>query len=265
MITHLIIETSTINNMSYDCEYCGNYFSKPFNLRRHMILKHDIDPMESEDFIDEPLIDEKHDVFGKIPKKYRRSDVDGYSSDSSSDDSSDDSVGNDSDCESNQSNTEDETKPETSGSSDKISGNPLRYDSTYMVDKWIQKAYRFHVDKAVELAEQMREENEDIDSLKRRVRRKLLPKYRKHFRKVYQRKLLQIESFRKNPIHKRVMKTVKKLKRKDGLDTDEAIRRAVSDRKHLINRLVSSDSEESSDESENSEPEDESPEETLMS
>jgi vacuolar-type H+-ATPase catalytic subunit A/Vma1 len=232
-----------------------------------MIQKHDVDPMELEDSVAAPIIDNKHDIFGKIPKKYRRIDEDSSdssndnssddsssdSSDDSSSDSSDDSSSDSSENESNGESESDQSKTEAeeniaTSSSDKLLGKPLYYDSNYMVDKWIQKAYRSHVDEALELAAEMCEEDEDLDSLKRRVRKKLLPKYRKQFRKLYQKSLLQMEAFRKNPVHKSVMKTVKKLKRRGGLDKDEAIRKAVTERKHLINRLVASDSEESSEE-----------------
>ena len=231
--------------MSHRCVECDATFCKPFNLRRHQIDHHSDETMDHEYSTNNSVYD-GHDVFGSIPTKYsKRESNDNISS------------GNDTATESDQSNhsksddeEETETKENDSNSeTGKYAAVNHGYHSNYLVDKWIQKSYRAHVDEALELLEEMRndDENEDLDYLKKRIRKKLLPKYRKNFRAIYRKCLLQMDAFQKNPVHKRVMKTVKKLQKRDGLDRDEAIRKALTERKHLVNRLVSSDSEQSSD------------------
>lgn len=183
------------------------------------------------------IIDDKHDIFGYVPKKYRNT-PSGSEADENKDEESENSA---------------------SSSDDERDGtNP--YGEFYMIDKWIGRAHRHHKPEANEIVAQLREENEDLDDddLRRIVVKKLLPKYRKHFRTIYQNHLLQMEGLKKNRVHKQIMETVRQLEKEQDMDRDEAIRKAVTERKHLIDRLVSSDEDgSSSDESSDEERDDE--------
>ena len=66
-------------------------------------------------------------------------------------------------------------------------------------------------------------------------------KARKALRREYKDSLLWYQQLRKDPIHKAVMETAKRLRDDDDFDYEESIERAISSRKYLLNRLIPSD------------------------
>ncbi len=113
----------------------------------------------------------------------------------------------------------------------------------------LDKVYeRYEETKKTLIDEYKKEEGVDDEEASKRAYQRLLPKYRKAFREEYRNMLSKIRELRNDPTHKMVMETVKKLKEEEDFDKDEAVRSAISKRKHLIDRIVPSDPENSDDE-----------------
>lgn len=190
-----------------------------------------------------------YDVFGKVPKHLRDSNND---DDSDSDSDGDSSNGGDSGNESD----EDNSDCSMDENIEQKGGYNRKSDPYNVIDKWVVGAYRRHIDEALDMADKLGEKEENLATIKRIVKRKLLPKYRKSFRDIYTDNLLKMDCLKKEPVTRKVLKTAKQLERENGLDRDESIRKAVSERKHLINRFLEEDDDTDSDEEKASDQED---------
>ena len=61
-----------------------------------------------------------------------------------------------------------------------------------------------------------------------------LPKLRRNLLSRYKSKVLELEGLRKDPVHKKIMSTKRKLEEEDDFDSDEALEAAIDHRKFLI-------------------------------
>ena len=66
----------------------------------------------------------------------------------------------------------------------------------------------------------------------------LLPAYRKRLRIFYPEYLKWLHALKTNPVHKKVMTTLRRFMDDDGMDFAEAAEAAISKRKYLLNRLI---------------------------
>ena len=63
--------------------------------------------------------------------------------------------------------------------------------------------------------------------------------FKKVFREKYKDALLWIHQLRQNPTHRKIKETAQELRSDSGdYDYEESIEAAISQRKHLLNRLV---------------------------
>ena len=85
--------------------------------------------------------------------------------------------------------------------------------------------------------------NEHVSEHSQLSRHEAVKKARKTFRKLYKNSLLWYRSLKKDPTHKAVMETAEKLRNEDDFDYEESIESAISSRKFLLNRQISSDAE----------------------
>ena len=61
-----------------------------------------------------------------------------------------------------------------------------------------------------------------------------LPKLRRNLLSRYKSKVLELEGLRKDPVHKKIMSTKRKLEEEDGFDSDEALEASIDHRKLLL-------------------------------
>ena len=66
----------------------------------------------------------------------------------------------------------------------------------------------------------------------------LLPSYRKRLRIFYLQYLKWFHALKTDPVHKKVMTTLRRFMDDDGMDFAEAAEAAISKRKYLLNRLI---------------------------
>ena len=66
----------------------------------------------------------------------------------------------------------------------------------------------------------------------------LLPAYRKRLRIFYLQYLKWFHALKTDPVHKKVMTTLRRFMDDDGMDFAEAAEAAISKRKYLLNRLI---------------------------
>ena len=93
-------------------------------------------------------------------------------------------------------------------------------------------------------------EGTDRDHARIRAYKELLPTLRKEARKVYLQYLIWIQSFKKDPVHKKIMETKRNFISLDEFDEEEATEAAVAKRKFLLNKLFTDDDYYKTDEDE---------------
>ena len=182
------------------CSICDLTFARPFTLRRHMEAKH---PLAA------PLPVERRRGFGnQCQTKYTNKQFGkGYTfTEGESDIFDDDSyVGSKNDTESDTQSDDGESDMESDA------GNDVK-ENDYTVLEWIAEV----------------------------VDENLSPKKReKEFRNQFAKHMFWVHRFRKHPVYKKVMKTVKALR--DGphdYDIEESVFKAVRDRKYLLNDVL---------------------------
>ena len=83
-------------------------------------------------------------------------------------------------------------------------------------------------------------ENDGLDKIdaKKQAFSEILPKLRKKLANVYSNRLEWMAQMKRDPIHKKVMKTRKRFIEEDSFDTDEALTAAIKKRKFLLERML---------------------------
>ena len=110
----------------------------------------------------------------------------------------------------------------------------------------IERAYATHKDEKMELKSGLVGHGLSDAEASEMAHKELLPKYRKTLRSLFLEDLMKMQLMRKHPAYKSIMKKVRELEDED-FDRDEAIRAAVSHRKHLIYRMIPSNRESDSE------------------
>ena len=213
---------------SYECDECHHTFASNFSLRRH---KHRQHHFESE-------------------TTNTSSDAITVSSDDKSDDLSDSNMDTSSSTSSNSGN---------SRASDKTSDSVVD-DSVFY--PFVQEVKHRCSDQAEPLIEELIVEGAEKDYAINQVDQHFAHSYQVMFRKMFLDHMVQNEVLKRHPIYKTILKQAYKLHEEEGFDMDEAIRAAVSLRKHLINRLFTNLTEQGNENEEINETENEEMDET---
>ena len=95
------------------------------------------------------------------------------------------------------------------------------------LDPLLQKQVEPHLEKGA---------SQDIAAAK--AMNNLLPAYRKKLRSVYLHYLKWYRCLKQDPIHRQVIKTLRKFMDEDDMDYEEASQAAVNKRKFLLNNLL---------------------------
>ena len=196
--------------MKVFCPECDKSFASRFSMKRHQMTKH-------------------------LPEDSEEEEMDEGSSNTE---------------EEAESETEDETN--SSGTSDSEE-TETDEDEDYRVlpedvvfSDMIERAYATHKDEKMELKSGLVGNGLDDAEASERTHQELLPKYQKTLRNLFLEHLMKMQLVRKHTVYKSIMKKVRELEDED-FDRDEAIRAAVSHRKHLIFRMIPSDRESDSE------------------
>ena len=72
----------------------------------------------------------------------------------------------------------------------------------------------------------------------RTVAKKLLPVIRKAIYRLYHDRVREMEGLRKDPVHKSIMKTKRKMMEEDDYEEDESLKHAIKRRKYLIQKAT---------------------------
>ena len=219
---HIAVFAALSSAMPYVCDVCGHAFTRHYNLIRHKLTMHD-----KSDFITEddsasqtglgnadsqigsdlttvrPSLDEtKEDIFGKVDENERDS------SDEKSDDASD--AGEDSD----------------EGS--------VNEENEFWLNLG-EDAYHENSDELNKTIENIQnKEGVGKSEAVTKARRKLFPVMRKYVYKTYYDVVNQMNQLKKDPIHKQILATKRKLVKEDDYGEDEAFKVAIKKRKFLI-------------------------------
>lgn len=202
------------------CSICKASFRDSFNLRRHQRC-HTENLMASKRQIEDDFVESDHD-----------------DDDNDSENESTKSETNDSD-----SSHEDSSLDETDNTSDTDSDDEhtIKNNDCEFFQDLLEKSLSKYEDKRQEIIDEEINNGYNSKQASKRAYKILLPKYRKTLRHEYQDMLCKLHALRKEPIHKSIMRTAKKLKEEDEYDSIEALQAAVSKRKHLVGKLFPND------------------------
>lgn len=116
--------------------------------------------------------------------------------------------------------------------------------SPQIYDELVEKAWAQHESKFQELVQEYVNEGKSESDAKQEAYDKILPPYRKSFRKEYMDMLLKQRELKNDATYQSVMASAKRLRENDESDSvEESLRAAVSKRKYLLNELVEEDYE----------------------
>ena len=208
------------------CDECNIYLRDAFNLRRHKQRQHGGGVCDIYDSFPKPEADDmdtSEDGFDELEDGSDQA-VDGTDIESS---------------EESGENSDDEANDIESEADDDDDDDELLSDI-------LDDVYDQMKEKREDLLSEMVSGGMEESQARLKVRRMLLPTYRKLFRERYRDFLTKLQRHRQHDIYKSVMKSVKDFER-DDFDKEEAICAGISKRKHLINRFVPEESDEDTD------------------
>ena len=227
--------------MVYKCGDCDLGFNRYYNLQRHRNRKH---AEKDEHSLDESEVDESDmetvDEESLGSGMYGRG-VSKQPIDESENDDSDDNE------------TESESEDESESEVEEKESQPQMYAELR------EKVWEPYADKFEGLVEEYITEGRNRADANQAAYTQLIPLYRKALRKEYIDLLLKIKELKTDSTYKAVMNSAKIFHDDDDYNTTEAIRAAVTKRKHLVNELidVEYDNEFSNEEEEKEEEEEE--------
>ena len=199
----------------HQCEFCLQYFVRPYTLKRHQ------------------------DLFCSMASKKNtenQTDIDSDTKHESEDDVSDDSSDCDvSDDEGDNDEHEEETNPkETDDDEDDDD------DSDLFWDKAVNSVYEHKRDEFQTTVAKMgkKHPNKSYDDTEKEAFEKMKSEYNKDLRKYYLQFLQEMHSLKKSRIHRDVIETAKRLRDMEDYDYDEALQYAVKKRKYLISKKL---------------------------
>ena len=185
----------------FECEECGKHFASNFSVKRH-----------------------KKDQHG-----------DGDSDNDSVTTYDEAESNNDSIITSSSSPMEDESESDVSSSDNSDISEEEDVDNS-VIDLNIKDSYMSQEKERNNLIQSLTDDNMSIHESKVYANTQLYQKYQKAFRANIIQSLLHCDNFMAHPVMRTIMNKANKLD-SDSMDRDEAIRAAVTYRKHLVNRL----------------------------
>ena len=124
-------------------------------------------------------------------------------------------------------------------------------DDKTVFNPMINKACNLHQKEFVRLTERYEDVGLSRKKALRKARAKVIPKVRKSFRKTLLNSILEVDRLTAHPVYSSILKKADQLENDHEYDREEALRTAISARKHYFNSLIPSDDEnEDYDESE---------------
>ena len=208
--------------MGHLCQFCRRSFSRKFNRDRHEnqgCHKRQEEEMTSQD-----------KTYDGYVTSFDQDNTDEHEEDTQDDydDNVDDNVDD-------QDEMEDEEE-EFSDEEDSISA--VEDDDTDPWDKLREEAVNDLNAAWEEQVEQYITQGLQKDDAELQASSLLLPAYRKRLRIFYLQYLKWFHALKTDPVHKKVMTTLRRFMDDDGMDFAEAAEAAISKRKYLLNRLI---------------------------
>lgn len=113
---------------------------------------------------------------------------------------------------------------------------PISNKDNTVFDDMVCNAYTENTPEAMKVVQMYQDEGMCVQDAHRKARQDFLPKNRKLIMAEYIKCLIFCERLNKNPLHKKIMNTVRALQ-KEGYDLEEAIKYAVIKREYLFDDL----------------------------
>ena len=195
------------------CSHCGKYFSRNYNLQRHM---DNSCPMLSNS--NEDNTEYSEDIYEKPEHNY------------------DEEMEEDSQTDEDVSDDEDE---ENNDDDDDMSGTDSQDSENIEESVWspiIEEAKARHYQGYEELVQKFLNDGFAEETARSQAYHHILPQLQREARHIYLDKLKWIREMRKDPINRKVMETKQNFMDEDGFDGEEALEAAVKKRKFLLNR-----------------------------
>ena len=200
------------------CSHCGKYFSRGYNLQRHM---DNSCPMLSNS--NEDNIEYSEDTYEKPEHKYdEEMEEDSQTDEDVSDDENEEH--NDDDDDMSDSDSQDSENIEESVWSPIIEEAKARHHQGYE-----------------ELVQKLLNDGFEEETARSKAYHHILSQLQREARHIYLNKLKWIREMRKDPINRKVMETKQSFMDEDEFDGEEALEAAVKKRKFLLNRIFEDD------------------------
>jgi hypothetical protein len=181
-----------------DCEFCSRYFRDEYKLQRHREKIHHAEEAEEEE-------DDSGDT------------------ESESEEASDEDSETDNEKQSNEDGEEEEEEEED------------EYDPAF--GPLLENVFNRFEDERKMLVDGLIEKGYTQAVASHKAHESLMKNYQKALREEFRTSMQHWEHMKKHPTYKAIMKTAKTLQ-DDDFDKDESIDAAISQRKHLLNRIM---------------------------
>ena len=203
-----------VNIKMFQCPDCGKEFTRKFNMERHRIVSHGDSNSEADS-------EESFDHGTEASDEHDSSDEqESIADDGDNDDGDDSDEDEDEDGDSSsdsQSSTDDEDEDDSVWSSIR----DLSWTSKLL------SAFN-------EAKKEFQNQGMTADDAHQEAYQHVLPKLRRNIMSNYVRKIVDAAKLHKDPVHKKIMSTKRKLQEGDDYEAQEAIKYAVQKRKFLI-------------------------------
>lgn len=186
--------------MKHECDICGKAFSRNYNLERHREKVHDIQENATED--EEDATDQES-------------------------------------VEESEQESQNETEEEEGSENDVQEEEEETWERSPWEDLGDDVLLSSYQEKLDELVNVYTQEGGSKEEAYDRAESAILPHFRDAVRELYKDKIIFMREMRADPIHKKVMDTVRRLRDEEDYDYEEALDYALEKRKFLINRNIS--------------------------
>ena len=203
-----------VNIKMFQCPDCGKEFTRKFNMERHRIVSHEDSNSEAdseESFDHGTVASDEHDSSDE---------QESIADEGDKGDDSDEDEGGDEDGDSSsdsQNSTDDDDDDDNVWSSIRDLSWTTKLLSTFNETK-----------------KEFQNEGMTADEAHQEAYQHVLPKLRRNIMSNYVRKIVDAAKLHKDPVHKKIMSTKRKLQEDDDYEAQEAIKYAVKRRKFLI-------------------------------
>ena len=203
-----------VNIKMFQCPDCGKEFTRKFNMERHRIVSHGDSNSEAdseESFDHGTEASDEHDSSDEQESIADEGDNDDDDSDKDEDEDNDDSSSD------SQNSTDDEDEDDSVWRSIR----DLSWTSKLL------SAFN-------EAKKEFQNQGMAADDAHQEAYQHVLPKLRRNIMSNYVRKIVDAAKLHKDPVHKKIMSTKRKLQEDNDYEAQEAIKYAVKKRKFLI-------------------------------